>query len=97
MVQALGDQLLAGPALADYQHRSIERRSATRPLDRVEKGEALPNELIGPLHNPLDKNLADCWWQIPPIGKVFRALCLVKNGVFPELRAFLAFGTALVW
>src|SRR5437868_5748118 len=50
MVQALGDQLLAGAALADDQHRPIERRGAARPFDRVEKGQALPDELIGPLH-----------------------------------------------
>ena len=28
MVEALGDQLLAGAALADHQHRPVERRGA---------------------------------------------------------------------
>ena len=52
MMQPLGNQLLAGAALADYQHRPVERRGTARPLDRVEKGEALPDELIGPFHSP---------------------------------------------
>ena len=38
MVQALGDQFLAGAALADDQNGPIERRGAARPLDRVEEG-----------------------------------------------------------
>ena len=52
MVKALGDQLLAGAALADDQHRPVERRGAARALDRVEERQALPDELIRPLHNP---------------------------------------------
>src|SRR3990170_8102353 len=52
MMQPLGDQFLAGTALADYQNRAVERRGAARPLDRVEEGEALPDELRGPLHTP---------------------------------------------
>jgi hypothetical protein len=50
MVQSLGDQLLAGAALANHQHRPVERRRTARPLDRIEEGKALPNELIGPFH-----------------------------------------------
>jgi len=52
LVQALGDQLLAGTALADHQDRPVEGGGTARPLDRVEKGEALPDELIHPLHGP---------------------------------------------
>jgi hypothetical protein len=52
MVQTLGDQFLAGTAFADHQHRPVERRGAARSLNRVEKGIALPNELIGPFHVP---------------------------------------------
>ena len=40
MVEPLGDQFLARAALADDQHRAVERRGAARPLDRVEKGQA---------------------------------------------------------
>ena len=73
MVEALGDQLLAGAALADHQHRPVERRGAARPLDRVEKGQALPDELIRPAP------CADCWWQIPSFGKDFHADFAAKN------------------
>ena len=52
MVEPLGDQLLAGAALADDQHRPVERRGAARPLDRVEERKALPDELIRPLQDP---------------------------------------------
>ena len=37
-VEPLGDQLLAGAALADHQHRPVERGRAARALQRVEKG-----------------------------------------------------------
>jgi hypothetical protein len=66
MVEALGNQLLARTALSDHKDGTIERRSAARPLDRVEESEALADKLIGPLH-------ADCWWQIPRFGKIFRS------------------------
>ena len=46
VVQTLGDQLLAGAALADHEHRSVERRGAARALDRVEEREALADELV---------------------------------------------------
>jgi hypothetical protein len=49
-MQALGDQLLARSSLADDEDWAIERSGAARPLDGVEKGEALTDELIGPLH-----------------------------------------------
>ncbi len=52
MVQAFGDQFLARSALADHKYGTIQRRGATGPLDRIEKGEALPDKLIGPLHSP---------------------------------------------
>ena len=44
VMQALGNQFLAGAALADQQHRSSERRGAARPLDRVEERQALTDE-----------------------------------------------------
>jgi hypothetical protein len=51
MVQTFGDQFLAGAAFTDHKNRAIERRRTARPLDGVEKGKALPHELIGPLHS----------------------------------------------
>ena len=65
-MQALGDQLLARPAFADYQHGTIERRGTARPLDRVEERQALTDELIDPLH------CADNWCHTPSVGKIFR-------------------------
>ena len=50
-METFGDQLLAGAALADDEHWPVERRSAARPLDRVEEGQALADELFRPLHN----------------------------------------------
>ena len=51
MVEPLGDQFLAGSALVDYQSRAIERRGTARPLDRIEEGEALADDLIGSFHS----------------------------------------------
>jgi hypothetical protein len=89
MVKALGDQLLAGATLADHQHRPVKRRGAARPLDRVEKGQALANELIGPFH-------AVCWWQIPPFGKDFQVFSGPNSALFAELWHSRKNGTALV-
>jgi hypothetical protein len=52
VVETFGDQLLAGPALTDHEDGPVERRGAARPLDRVEEGKALANELVSPLHSP---------------------------------------------
>jgi hypothetical protein len=49
-MEAFGDQLLASAALPNDEHRPVERRGTTRPLDRVEEREALPNELFCSLH-----------------------------------------------
>ena len=87
MVETLGDQLLAGAALADHQHRPVERRGAARALDRVEEGQALADELVCPLQ-PSIKNLTDCWWQIPPFGKDFRAVRSSKIDGFPKVWPF---------
>ena len=44
MVETLGDQFLAGAALADHQHRPVEQRRPPRLLDRVEKGGRLADD-----------------------------------------------------
>ena len=62
MVEALGDQLLAGAALADDQHRPVERRGAAGALDRVEEGGGLADEMGVALH-------AQYWRIFPPVGK----------------------------
>src|SRR3954447_3827039 len=50
MVQTFGDQFLAGPALADDEHRPVQRRCPACALDCVEKREALADELFRSLH-----------------------------------------------
>ena len=49
-VEAFGHQFLAGPALSNDEHRSVEMGRAADAFDAVEKGERLPNELIVALH-----------------------------------------------
>ena len=41
-VETLGDQFLAGPTLADDQHRTVERGGAAGPFQRVQKGPDWP-------------------------------------------------------
>ena len=80
MVQPFGNQFLARPAFADHKNRTIERRGTARPFDRIEKGKALPYELICPLHAPTvgakSHGLARCFMRInaafPPDFTVFR-------------------------
>ena len=50
-VQALGDQFLAGAALADHQHRPIERGGAAGAFERIEKGGRFPDEIRFALHS----------------------------------------------
>ena len=71
MVEPLGDQLLAGAALADHQHRAVERRGAARALDRVEEREALADELVCPLHRSPIQILTDCWWESHDLARIF--------------------------
>jgi hypothetical protein len=52
-MQTFGDQFLAGPSLADHQNGPVERSGTAGALDRVEKGQALPDELIGSFHPPI--------------------------------------------
>src|SRR4051812_12070232 len=97
MVQALGDQFLAGAALPDHQHGPVERRRTARALDRVEERIALANELLGPFQrSSLQRDLTDCWWQIPPFGKEFWGVICWKSTVFAEFLLIRGFGTPLV-
>ena len=80
-MQPLGDQLLARPALADDQHRPVERRRAAGALDRIEKGQALPDELRGALH------LAQQLVINPTIWQEFSHRRSSKNGRFVAFRA----------
>ena len=49
-VEAFGDQFLAGPALADHEHRAAHRRGAAGAFDCVEKRARLADELNLPIH-----------------------------------------------
>ena len=62
MVQALRNQLLARAALTDHKNRAVERRRAARPLDRIEKGKALTDKLIGPFQLFGSLLAANMWW-----------------------------------
>ena len=74
-MQTLGDQFFAGTTFADHQDRPVERRGAAGTLDRVEKGQALPDELIGPFHPPI------CGVKSHQVARYFE-LSLVENWLF---------------
>src|SRR3954468_13441950 len=73
MVETLGDQLLAGAAFTHDQDRPVERRGAARALDRVEKRQALPDELICPLHAPTVGG------KCHDLARIFGAFALEKS------------------
>jgi hypothetical protein len=51
-METLGNQLLAGTPFANDEHGPIERRRTARALHRIEKGQALADELVCPFHAP---------------------------------------------
>jgi hypothetical protein len=63
-MEALGDQFLARPPLADHQHRAVQRGGAARALDRIEEGPGLADELHIPVH-------AAIWCNFPSFGKMY--------------------------
>ena len=93
VVQALGDQLLAGAALADDEHRPVERRGAAGALDRVEEGGGLADELGVALHCRLLAHFTTCWqvlsacrasqnvgfWRISAISAIWHGPCLTNR------------------
>ena len=90
-MESLGNQFLARSPLTDHKDRAIERRGTAGPLDRVEKGETLPHELICPLHCP------DNWCRTPPFGKIFHEKIRPNSAVFAAFQPFLESGMTLVW
>src|SRR5260221_13550106 len=96
VVKTFGDQRLGCAPLADLEYGTVQGRGTARPLDRVEERQALADELVRPLHNSYSKP-TDCWWQIPPFGKVFHSFFVGKSADFLKLRGFKGFGTTLVW
>ena len=50
-MKPLGDQFLAGAALADDEDGPVERRGAAGAFDRVEEGQALTDKLGCTLHS----------------------------------------------
>jgi hypothetical protein len=86
MVQPFGDQLLARPALTDHKDRTIERRGAAGAFDRVEKGQARADEIVGPLH-PIS------WWISRKLGKPFQLCPTADSGRKPQFGQFLEIGT----
>ncbi len=86
MVKTLCDQFLASTPLADDENGTIERSGTARPLDGVEKGEALPDELFSALHVP-------CRSKIRPtvggkshhLARIFALIFRSKNALFANL------------
>jgi hypothetical protein len=91
MVQALRDQLLARSALADDEHRAVERRRTARPLDCVEERKALADELFRPLQGLSRRkiwptvggkshHLARIFGSFPPVElRKSRKMCVSGN------------------
>jgi hypothetical protein len=53
--------------------------------------------LIDAVHISSTKILADCWWQIPPIGKEFHHVFDPETGEIPEASVFSIYGTPVAW
>jgi len=81
-VKPLGDQFLAGPTLADDQHRTPHRSRATGALHRIEESGGLADELNISLHSQILANFP-IHWQF-----IFFAPCLQTSEI-AEIRAFL--------
>ena len=60
-VEAFGDQFLAGPALADHQHRAVQRGRAAGAFERVEKGAGLADYLGLSFHHQGLAQFPDTW------------------------------------
>jgi hypothetical protein len=52
MVKPFRNQFLARAAFPDHKDGAVQRRGPACPLDCIEKGKALPDELSAPLHAP---------------------------------------------
>src|SRR4051812_24199635 len=89
MVETFGDQLLAGAPLADNEHGPVERRRAARAFDRIEKCQALADELVSALHTPTvgveSHVLARCFVTF----STSKTTDSRKSGVYPILARLL--------
>ena len=90
-MQPLGDQLLAGAALADHQHRPVERRGAAGALERVEKGQAIGRR------TECFRSMPEHWCIFPSLGKrnVQLTVLNAQNCGFPPLSR-LGTGPAII-
>ena len=91
MVKAFGDEFLARPPFADDKHGAIERRGAACALHRIEKGEALANELFGSLHAPTVGGKSHHLARIFPGFSPGKLRILLKN-VLSSILARLLYG-----
>ena len=74
-MQARGDQLLARAALADDQHRTVQRRRAARLLKAIEKLSRPPDDLLNPIHSQelgyfTNSLQASIWHGVCQINKI---------------------------
>jgi hypothetical protein len=63
-MQAFGDEFLAGAALADHQHRTIERRRAAGAFERFQKGRRLADDVDSAFHAELLADFPNNWQDI---------------------------------
>jgi hypothetical protein len=87
MVEALGNQFLAGAALPDYQYGPVERGCTARPLDRIEDRVALPDECFRPLHTP---TVGD---EYHDLARYFAR----KSAIFGAISHFSGISGILAW
>jgi hypothetical protein len=80
-VETLGDQFLAGSALADDQHRAAHGGGAAGALDRVEKGAGLADELNITFHGPRFGIFSQDWARY----------AMLQGAVFGKKRGFQGF------
>ena len=82
LVEPFRDQFLAGPALTHHQHRTAHRRSAAGPLDRIEEGTRLADELNVAVHAQHIAKFPNCAQQSPyVVGRID-----LKGGISAHLR-----------
>src|SRR4051812_18118848 len=88
MVKTFCDQLLARPSFANDEHWPIERRGTAGALDRVEKSQALADELVCALHNSLEQKSDRLLVANPTIWQGFSCLTDTPDDEFLESRGF---------
>jgi hypothetical protein len=88
-MQTFGDKLLAGAPLSDNEHGPVEGGGAARALNRIEEGQALADELVGPLHVPTVGGKSHHLARIFTAVSEVEVRILHKSGLFAILARLL--------